>query len=207
MTSSTRTRSTARKVLGSLSAVGVAAAVAGLGTFGTFTDSTSVDTAVQAGTLSIDLGAPGGIPRTIPVSTSGFVPGDSLTRAINLENDGNVALSSINLATTAAGPANALTTDPVNGLQLTLQQCSRAWTRGGTTELPTYTCAGTQQTLYAGPVISTAALPVAKSLSPGGEDNMIFTLSLPATAANEMEGLTATVNLAFTAVQVAGTAR
>ncbi|MGY1810235.1 TasA family protein [Blastococcus sp. SYSU D00669] len=205
--SSNRTRNTARKVLSSLAAVGVAAAVAGLGTFGTFTDSTSVDTTVQAGTLSIDLGAPGGIPHTIPVSTSGFMPGDSLTRAITLENDGNVTLSSVNLATTTAGSANALTTDRVNGLQLTLQQCSRAWTRGGTTELPAYTCGGTQQTLYAGPVISTAALPVAQSLSPGGEDNMIFTLSLPTTAGNEMQGLTATLNLGFTAVQAAGTAR
>ncbi|MGY1615415.1 TasA family protein [Geodermatophilus sp. SYSU D00691] len=205
--SSNRTRNTARKILGSLAAVGVAAAVAGLGTFGTFTDSTSVDTAVQAGTLSIDLGAPGGLPHTIPVTTSGFLPGDSLTRAINLRNDGNVTLSSVNLATTTAGSANALTTDRVNGLQLTLQQCSRAWTRGGTTELPTYTCGGTQQTLYAGPVISTAALPVTGSLSPGGEDNMIFTLSLPTTAGNEMRGLTATLNLGFTAVQAAGTAR
>jgi Camelysin metallo-endopeptidase len=198
-------RDKTRNILGSLGVFGAAAAVAGLGTFGTFTDSTSLDTTMQSGTLSIDLGAPGG-PKTIPVVTSVFLPGDSLTRAINLENDGDVALSSVNLATTA-GPANALTTDRVHGLHLTLQQCSRAWTRGGTTELPTYGCGGTTRTLYAGPAVSTEALPTPNSLSPGGEDSMIFTLSLPTTAGNEMQGLNATVNLAFTAVQAAGTAR
>lgn len=204
--STIRTRNTARKILGSLSVIGTAAAVAGLGTFGTFTDSTSVGTTVQTATLSIDLGAPGG-PKTIPVTTSNFLPGDSLTRAINLENKGDVALSSVNLANTTVGTANLLTTDRVNGLQLTLQECSRAWTKGGSTELPTYTCDGTQWTVYAGPVISTDALPAPDSLSPGGKDNMIFTLSLPTTADNKMQSLSTTVSLAFTAVQAAGAAR
>ncbi|MGY1618734.1 TasA family protein [Geodermatophilus sp. SYSU D00691] len=197
-----------RKVLAVLAAVGVAASVAGLATYGAFTDSTSVATTVQSGILSLDVGAPGGIPQTIPVSTTGFVPGDSLTRALNLENDGTVALSSVNLATTA-GSSSALTTDRINGLQLTLQQCSRAWTRGGTDQLPTYTCDGTQRTLYSGPILSTAALPSPNSLQPGGTDNMIFTISLPTSAGaiDAMQGLTANVNLGFTGVQAAGTAR
>ena len=195
-----------RKILGSIGALGAAAAVAGLGTFGTFSDSTSVDTTVTSGTLSIDVGAPGGIKKTIPVLTSGFLPGDSLTRALNLENTGNVALSSVNLATSAS-PSGPLVTDQVNGLQLTLERCSRRWTAGGTTELPTYECDGTRTILYAGPAISTAALPNANSLAAGGTDNMIFTLSLPTTAGNGMQALGATVDLAFTAVQAPGTVR
>src|SRR3954463_12205403 len=91
-------RDTARKILGSLGIISVAAAVAGLGTFGTFTDTTSVDTTVQAGTLSINVGVPGGIPHVIPVTTSGFLPGDSLTRPLNLDNDGTLALAAVNLA-------------------------------------------------------------------------------------------------------------
>jgi hypothetical protein len=205
MSTITGSRDRARKILGSLGVVGVAAAVAGLGTFGTFTDSTGVDTTLQSGILSIELGAPGGL-KTIPVLTSNFLPGDSLTRAVNLENDGDVALSSVSLATTA-DPSNALTTDPLNGLQLTLQQCSRAWTKGGTTDLPTYTCDGTTRTFYAGPVVSTAALPTPNSLNPAAEDNLIFTLSLPSSAGNEMQRLSTTVNLAFAAIQAAGTAR
>lgn len=69
----------ARKILGSVAAVAVTATVAGLGTFGTFTDSTSGDTGVQSGSFTIDVGVPGG-PSTIPVSTANFLPGDSLTR-------------------------------------------------------------------------------------------------------------------------------
>lgn len=196
----------ARKVVGSLAVIGTAAAVAGLGTFGAFTDSTSVTTNVQSGVVSIDLSAPGGIPHVIPVSTTGFMPGDSLTRAINLRNDGTVALSSVSLATTASS-ASALTSDPVNGLQLKLEQCSRGWTRGGTDALPTYTCAGTTRTLYSGPVISADALLAPKSLNPGATDNLTFTVWLPTTAGNELQTLSATVNIGFTAVQATGGAR
>jgi hypothetical protein len=206
MSAMTIRRGPARKVLGSLGVLGVAAAAAGLGTFGTFTDSTAVDTTVESGILSIDLGAPGGLSKTIPVLTNNFVPGDSLTRAINLENSGDVALSSVRLAT-AADPSNDLTADRLSGLQLTLQQCSRAWTRGGTTELPSYSCAGTTRTLYTGPAVSTAELPTPNSLSPGADDNLTFTLSLPTTAGNELQRLSTTVNLAFSAVQATGTAR
>ena len=197
---------TARKILGSIGVIGAAFAVAGLGTFGTFTDSTSVDTTIASGTLSIDVGAPGGVKKTIPVLTSEFMPGDSLSRALNLENTGDVALSSISLANSAS-PSSGLVTDQANGLQLILERCSRSWTRGGTTELPTYTCAGTRSTLYTGPAISTRALSAPNSLSPGGTDNLVFTLSLPTTAGNDMQGLSAAVNLVFTAVQAPGAGR
>ncbi len=44
--------STARKVVGSLGVIGAAAAVAGMGTFGSFADSTTpVATTIQSGTL------------------------------------------------------------------------------------------------------------------------------------------------------------
>ncbi len=54
-------RSTARKVIGSLAILGTAAAVAGLGTYGNFTDSTTpLNTTVDTGALSIDLTQPAG---------------------------------------------------------------------------------------------------------------------------------------------------
>src|SRR6185312_14706026 len=88
-------RSNTRKVVGSLALVGAAAAVAGLGTYGNFTDSsTPINTTVASGTLSIDVAQPGGVVA-IPVSTSNFVPGDSLTRAVNLVNDGGSDLGSV----------------------------------------------------------------------------------------------------------------
>jgi predicted ribosomally synthesized peptide with SipW-like signal peptide len=94
-----------RKVVGSLAIIGTAAAVAGMGTFGSFTDSTTpVDTTIQSGTLSINANQTG---YSVPVTTAGFVPGDSLTRAVNLVNDGSAPLVSINSGTTqtlANGP-------------------------------------------------------------------------------------------------------
>ena len=208
MTSTTAAgrRSTTARIMGSLGILSTAVALCGLTTLGTFTDSTSVSTTVKSGILSINVGVPGGIPHVIPVTTNGFAPGDSLTRPLNLDNDGTLALSSVRLATTAT-PSSALVTDPVNGLQLTLEQCSRRWTEGGTDELPTYTCDGTRRTLYSGPVTSTAELPSPNSLAPGRTDHMIFTLSLPTTAGNEFQTQSATVSLAFTAVQVPGTVR
>ena len=67
---------------------------------------------------------------TLPLAVSGLVPGDTITRAINLTNDGNLALGNVSLAATAAAPS-VLTTDAVNGLQLAVKSCAVAWTQTG----------------------------------------------------------------------------
>jgi hypothetical protein len=188
---------TARKVVGTLGVLGTAAAVAGLGTYGTFTDSSSpVNTSIQAGTLSIDVTQPG---VAVPVSTTGFVPGDSLTRAINLVNDGSSAIGSVQLATTVATPTT-LTTDTTNGLQMAVKSCSVAWTAS-------YTCAGTENIVGSGPVVSTIMLSNPAALNPGGTDHLTFTISLPTTADNTFQGKTAALSLVFTGNQRTGTAR
>ena len=201
-------RNTARKIVGSLAVVGTAAAVAGLGTYGNFTDSTTpLNTTVDTGTMSINLTQPGGAVA-IPVSTVGFVPGDSMSRAVNLVNDGGTALGSVSLASTLTTPANALTSDGVNGLQLSVKACPVAWTQGGTPSAPTYTCSGAERTLMSGSAApKTSELINPASLAAGGVDNVVFTISLPTSAGNNMQGLTAGLSLTFTAAQRAGTAR
>src|SRR3712207_5224952 len=121
---STTTKSaTARKVVGSLGVLGAAAAVAGMGTFGSFTDSTTpVGTNVATGILEIDLASVG---TAIPVSTTGFVPGDSVTRAVNLSNKGTLPLAHVALNVADAAPS-VLASDVTNGLQLTLKACGVA---------------------------------------------------------------------------------
>ena len=194
----------ARKVVGSLAIIGTAAAVAGMGTFGSFTDSTTpVDTTIASGTLSINVNQTG---YAVPVTTAGFVPGDSMTRAINLVNDGSAPLGSINFSS-AATAGSILTTDTVNGLQLSLKSCSVAWTQGGNASAPTYACSGTTQTLVNGPVVNNATLANPASLTAGGTDNLLFSVSLPAAADNTFQGKTATLSLTFTGVQRSGTAR
>ena len=97
--------STTRKVVGSLAILGTAAAVAGLGTYGNFTDSTTpLNTTVETGTLSINLAQPGGAVA-IPVTTTGFVPGDSMTRAVNLINDGGSGLDSVSVSSVVTSPS------------------------------------------------------------------------------------------------------
>jgi hypothetical protein len=197
--------STTKKVVGSLALAGTAAAVAGLGTFGTFTDSTApLNTTVASGTIDINLAQPSGAVA-VPVSTTGFVPGDSITRAVNLSNDGNSALASVSLASTATA-GSILTTDQTNGLQLSVKSCSVAYTQGGTASAPTYTCSGTERTVLAGPAVNTSTLSSPTSLNPGGVDYLTFSVSLPTTADNTFQGKSATLSLVFTGTQRTGSA-
>ena len=196
--------STARKVVGSLGVIGAAAAVAGMGNFGTFTDSsTPVATTISSGTLSINVTQQG---ATVPVTTTNFVPGDVMTRAINLVNDGSSALGSIMLKTTAAA-SSVLTTDATNGLQLAVKACSVAWTQGGTASAPTYTCAGTERAVVSGAVLNNMTLDAPASLNPGGTDYLTFAISLPTSADNTFQNKTAALSLTFTGTQRTGTVR
>jgi hypothetical protein len=205
---STKIRSvspTARKVVGSLAVIGTAAAVAGLGTYGNFTDSTTpMNTTVATGTLSINLTQAGAY--AIPVSVTGLVPGDSITRAVNLVNDGDLAMSSISVVS-AATASSILTTDTTNGLQLSVKSCSVPWTQGGTASAPSYGCSATERTVMAGPVVSQVALNSPASLTPGGTDHLTFSISLPTTADNTFQGKSAGLSLSFTGAQRTGTAR
>jgi hypothetical protein len=188
--------STARKVVGSLGVIGAAAAVAGMGTFGTFTDSsTPVNTTITTGTVDIDVTGPG---VTVPVTTAGFVPGDSVTQAVNLINKGTAPLGSVSLSTTAAAPS-VLTTDLTKGLQLAIKSCSVAWTGS--------TCSAGEQLLGSGPAISNFNLANAASLNAGGTDYLAFTISLPAGADNTFQGKSAALSLTFTGTQRTGTVR
>jgi hypothetical protein len=196
--------STARKVVGSLGVLGTAAAVAGMGTFGGFTDSTTpVATTIESGTLSINLSQQG---YAVPVTTAGFLPGDSITRAVNLVNDGNSALGSVTLSSVATA-SSVLTTDLSNGLQLAVKKCSVAWTQGGTAQAPTYTCSGTETLVGSGPAVNNMAVNGAAALNPGGTDHLTFSITLPGTADNTFQGKTASLSLTFTGTQRTGTAR
>jgi len=199
----TRTHSTVRKVVASLGVLGTAAAVAGLGTYGSFTDSTTpVSTDIGTAVLDLALDQPAGA-AAIPVSTSNFLPGDSLTRALDLSNAGGARLSSVTVGVTAA-PSNLLTTDTSQGLQLAVRWCSVAWVQATTPSGPTYSCPGTEQTLLSGPVVGSWTLAAPTSLTPGGRDRLVFTISLPSSADNRFQGLSSTATLTFTGLQATG---
>jgi hypothetical protein len=126
---------------------------------------------------------------------------------VNLSNDGSTALSSVTLASVSTGASNALTTDSVNGLQLSLKACSVAWTQGGTASAPSYTCSGTTTTMYSGPAAASLQLSNPASLNPGGVDNLVFSVSLPSSADNTFQNKSASLSITFTGTQRAAAAK
>jgi spore coat-associated protein N len=197
-----------KRLLGSFAVVGVAAAMAGLGTFATFTSSTSASHTISSGTVSIALGATGPANR-LTIGASNVVPGDTIQRAVDLINNGSASadnLSSIVLNTTAS-PSSLLDTEATSGLQMVIEKCSVAWTEGGTAPAYTYTCSGTTSTVLASRAVigSNIALSSLASLTTGSTDHLRVTLTLPTAAPNTMQGLTSTISYNFVGTQrVAG---
>ena len=202
-------RKTLKKLLGSFAVVGVAAAMAGLGTFATFTSSTSASHTISSGTVSIALGATGASTNRLTVGASNVVPGDTIQRAVDLINNGGASadnLSSIVLTTTAS-PSSLLDTEATNGLQMVIEKCSVPWTEAGTAPAYTYTCSGTTSTVLASRAVIGASMPLSAlaSLTTGSTDHLRVTLTLPTAAPNTMQGLTSTIAYNFVGTQrVAG---
>jgi hypothetical protein len=201
-------KTTTGKVIASLALVGTAAGVAGLGTYGAFTSSTSASAAVASGTVNIALGASGPANR-LSVAASGLVPGDTVQRAATLSNAaGNQALSAITL-TTSALPSSKLDTDASMGLQLAVDNCSVSWTEAGTAPAYTYTCSGTTTQVLASRPVTGSNLPLTNltSVAAGQTDNLRVTLSLPSTADNTFQTLSSTVAFNFTGTQRTATSK
>ncbi|MFD5276426.1 TasA family protein [Pseudarthrobacter sp. NPDC058362] len=188
---------TAGKVLASAALVGTAAAVAGLGTYGGFTDSTTAaDQQVTAGSTNIDLAN-----GTLTTTVTGLLPGDSVERVATLSNAGTSGFNTVTLTTAlpTGATANVLTTDATNGLQLKIESCSTTWT---TVADGPDTCGGTSQTVLATTgVLGARALSNLASVTAGASDNLKITTSLPATADNSFQGLTTTIKFTFDATQ------
>ena len=205
MTATTTSRSrTARKVLGSLGIVGAAAAVAGMGTFGTFTDSTApLNASVSSGTLSLDLNS----VSALSMSATNLVPGDSISRSVDLVNSGDLGFAGIAMTSTAT-TSSILDTDKVNGLQLTIKSCPVVWTETITNGAASYTCSGTATTVVnSGPAVSTATLASAASFTAHGTDHLVVTLALPTSADNTFQGKASALTISFAGTQKTGTNR
>ena len=188
------------KVAASFAVVGVAAAVAGLGTFATFTSSTSASNTVATGTVVIALGATGASTNRLDINAADVAAGDTIQRSVDLINSGSIDLSGVTLTTTAL-PSSLLDTDATDGLQMVIDSCSVPWTESGPPY--TYVCGGvTSPVLATGPVIgATQALGNLAALTAGTTDHLRITLTLPGTAGNTFQGLTSTVLYEFTGTQ------
>lgn len=194
-------KSTSSKVLASAALLAAAAGVAGMGTYGGFTASTSASAAVASGTVKFDVGT--GTGDNIIVAASGAVPGDSMQRVVTLSNSGNQDLASVMLTTSAVSPSTKLDSDPTNGLQVKIEACSSAW-KVETAPANTYSCApASTTTVLSSRAVVGASMPLTglASVAAGKTDNLRITLSVPDSADNTFQGLNSKINFAFTAIQ------
>ncbi|GAA4381981.1 TasA family protein [Nocardioides caricicola] len=190
------TKSAAVKVLASAALVGGAASVAGLGTFGAFTSTTSASQDVATGKVVLSSTSTFGTPVT------NMVPGDTIARTVTLTRSADTeAFGGVKL-TTAGTSSNLLTSDTTNGLQLKVEECSVAWNNGA--------CSGTTTTVVAQRgVVGATDIPastLANLNAAGKTANLKVTLTLPATADNTFQGLQNTINFTFDATQRAAKA-
>ena len=145
--------------------------------------------------------------------TAGFVsavtamaPGDTVNRFVDVSNIGTMAGQSMTLKV-ADSAATVLTTDAVNGLQVTVMECPVAYTTG------TGLCSGTETTVVAltpANTLLTAKTATFASFAAGSTTRLKFIISLPAGSENTangtlptgtVQGLTSQLTWTFTEAQ------
>ena len=193
-----------RKLIASVAVLGAAASIAGLGTYATFTSTTSQSHTISSGTVTIALGATGAATNRLNIGATAVAAGDTIQRSVDLINSGSIDLASITLTTTAS-PSSLLDTDAANGLQMVIDKCSQAWTEAGPPY--TYTCGGTTSSVVGSrPVIGgNLALSNMSPFTYGLTDHLRVTLTLPSAAPNSFQNQSSTISYAFTGTQRAAT--
>jgi spore coat-associated protein N len=199
-------RSVTSRLLLSACVLGVAASIAGLATYATFTSSTSASQSVSSGTVTIGLGATGASTNRLNVAATNIAAGDTVQRSVDLTNSGSLNLASITL-TSAATTSSLLDTDTSNGLQLVVDKCSVPWTETGTAPAYTYTCSGTTSVVLTSHAVvgSNLALSSLSSLTAGGTDHLRFALTLPSAAPNSLQNQASVIQYTFNGTQRAST--
>jgi spore coat-associated protein N len=181
-----RTRDYRKIALSVVLLLAAAAALIG-GAFATFTDTvTAGPQAISSGTVKIAVGP----TNDAATGATNIAAGDTIAREADLNSTGaTLANKEITLKFTAA-PSSKLDTDPTNGLQVSIKACTVAWTRKVEAPPPAfkYTCGGAESTVKIGGAETTsvnaletaaAALTPLNSLATGGQDYLVFTLTLP----------------------------
>ena len=196
--------STSKKLLATIAVLGAAASIAGLGTYATFTSTTSQNHTISSGTVTVSLGATGAATNRLNIGASALAPGDTIQRSVDLIDQGTLNLASVTLTTTAT-TSSVLDTDATNGLQMVIDKCSQAWTESGPPY--TYTCGGsTSSVLTSRPVIqSGVSLNNLSALTAGATDHLRVTLTFPSGAGNSFQNKSSTLQYTFAGTQRTGT--
>jgi len=143
-------------------------------------------------TVLIALGKPGKA-NSLSLSAANLAAGDWIQRPFDVVNKGKKPLSTLALTVTAS-PSSALDSDPVNGLQLQIDRCRKAWKFDKQTRQ--YACASAVI-----PVVSTRPVLgtdiVLENIDDirrrKGKARLLLTLTLPAAAPNALQGQMSTL--------------
>lgn len=194
------------KLLLTLGSVGVAASIAGAGTWATFTDTDTATQDVSAGTVALNLGT-----TSFSTAIDDLAPGDTVQKAFTMDNDGSLDFGQVELVSTtdnATGDDRDLfdgSPAPADALQVKVERCDAGWTvgTGGLLECADGALAVLAETEASGAsgVLSNLALEA------GASNDLVATYWLPVNADNEVQGDSGTLTFTFTATQRAGQAR
>jgi spore coat-associated protein N len=189
-----------RKLAMSVALIVTAAAIVGLGAFATFTGTATTSAAFSSGTVSLAPIGTSGANNRLSVGASGLAAGDTVQRAVDVKNTGTITILAPTL-TTSATVSSLLDTDAVNGLQMTINKCSVAWTETGGPPY-TYTCSGTQTAVLASAPVIGSNLALSNITGTSNTDNfLVVTLTLPSAAGNTEQNQSSTILFTFTATQ------
>jgi len=95
--------------------------------FNTTPQSVSTGTLSLVETNSVVVGITGGFVTAI----SSLAPGDTVNRYIDLTNNGTLDETNTTISLAGSTPINTLDSDTVKGLQITIRECTVAWTNAG----------------------------------------------------------------------------
>ena len=187
--------------------VGIAAlAIAYLGwnAFAWFTGPASNSVALDAGNLSVAVGAHGPANR-LSIAATHLVPGDQIFRAFTVTVDGSVGLSSITL-TTEASTSSPLDTTP-DALLMYVVSCDVPLDETMTAGIPTYQCPGVLNVIYAGgPGIAEDIEMTGLDLGPGATNYcaVMFEFAGDDDDSNLLQGLSSVIDVKLEGHQRAG---
>ncbi|MBM3676291.1 MAG: hypothetical protein FJW96_00185 [Actinobacteria bacterium] len=197
-----------KRLLVLLFLLGVAATVAGYTAYALFTGSASENQTISSGTLALTLGTTGTSGNRLNVNATDIAAGDTMQRSFDLSSSGTIDFNGTPTLTTTASTSSLLDTDGTDGLQMTIDRCSVAWTEGGTPPAYTYTCGGTTSTVLASRAIigSNIALSNLSDLATAGTTARLrLTVTLPTGAGNTFQNRSSTIVYTFIGTQRAGT--
>jgi spore coat-associated protein N len=182
-----------------------AAALIG-GAFATFTSTvTAGPQAITSGTIKLAVGP----VNDAATGATNIAAGDTIAREADLNSTGaTIADKEITLKFSAPITTSKLDTDATNGLQVSVQACSVAWTRTKVEAPPPafkYTCGGVESAVKINgaatasvSALETTAEPLTplNSLATGGKDFLVFTLELPEGAPGDLSKVAACTGVA-----------